>query len=372
MRAFASSELLARTWPVAVSWAVILIVVIGGQAVGLMTERVAITTALNVIFVIGLAAFVGLSGLFSFSHAGFIAIGAYTFGLFTIPVAVKEVVITSAPEFLVNLHLPILPALMVSGCVAAVLAAVLSIPLMRMAGLAAALATLVLLIVIVVVARNWEPVTNGTTGLTAIPIGSTLGNVLPWALLAVAVAFAFQFSRLGTLLRGSREDEVAAASVGVDVANARRVAFVLSAFVLGIGGALYARFLGAFTPDAFYLNLTFLVLAMLVIGGRKSLSGAVVGALVVSVASELLRRVEAGVTIGPIDVPARPGTSSVVLALVMLGILLLRPSGLLGAKEFSVPRWLRSMNREPATEEVGGHGFHNLAKRRTPAPQESQ
>jgi branched-chain amino acid transport system permease protein len=372
VKGLSARELLARLWPVLVCWALILLVVIGGQAAGFMTERVAITTALNVIFVIGLAVFVGLSGLFSFSHAGFMAIGAYTFGLLTIPVTVKDVVITSAPDFLVNLHLPILPALLVGGAVAAALAAVLSVPLMRMSGLAAALATLVILIVIVTVARNWEPVTNGTSGLTAIPIGSTLGNVLPWALGAVAVAFGFQMSRLGTLLRGSREDEVAAASVGVDVANARRLAFVLSAFVLGVGGALYARFLGAFTPDAFYLNITFLVLAMLVIGGRKSLSGAVVGALIVSIASELLRQAEAGVTIGPLDIPGRPGLSSVVLALVLLGILLLRPRGVMGAREFPAPKRLRSGQGEQATEATGAYAFHGLAKRQTTAPQESR
>jgi branched-chain amino acid transport system permease protein len=130
---------------------------------------------------------------------------------------------------------------------------------------------------------------------------------------------------------------VAARSIGVNVPGERFLAFVLSGFVVGIGGALYTEFLGTMTPDVFYLSITFTTLAMLVVGGRTSLSGAVIGTIVVSAVTEFLRRLEGGFHVGPVHVAGRIGLTEVGLALVMLTILLWRPSGLTNGREIPSP-----------------------------------
>lgn len=154
---------------------------------------------------------------------------------------------------------------------------------------------------------------------------------------AIVLAFAFQRSRVGARLRSSREDELAARSLGVKVARERGIAFVLSAFVVGVGGALQAQLLGLMTPELFFLNATFITLTMLVVGGIASLSGAVVGVIVVSVIEELLRRMERGLELGPLTIDAPPGLAEVGLAVLIVLVLALRPEGLLKGKELRLP-----------------------------------
>ena len=139
-------------------------------------------------------------------------------------------------------------------------------------------------------------------------------------------------------MRASREDEAAARSIGVAVAAERTIAFVVSAFFVGVAGALFGMFIGSFNPDAFFLNITFLMVAMLIIGGMTSLAGAVVGTIVISARlgdpppHRGRRRSRASSQIS-----AKPGLREVALALVMLAILILRPSGLTGGREIAWP-----------------------------------
>jgi branched-chain amino acid transport system permease protein len=151
------------------------------------------------------------------------------------------------------------------------------------------------------------------------------------------VAWGFQRSRSGLRLRASREDDGAAHAIGIRVTRERGIAFVLSAFFVGAGGALYGMFIGSFTPDAFFLNITFLITAMLIIGGMTSLAGAVVGTIVISVLAEFLRRAEQGFDLGLFQVSARPGLREVGLAIAMLAILILRPAGVTGGRELAWP-----------------------------------
>jgi branched-chain amino acid transport system permease protein len=160
---------------------------------------------------------------------------------------------------------------------------------------------------------------------------------------------------MGLRLRAAREDEYAARSVGIRVFPERYVAFVLSAFLVGAAGFLYAQFLTSFTADEFFVQLTFLTIAMLVVGGINSLSGAVIGTVVVSVIAELLRRVEQGVDLGVVSIPDRPGIESVGLALLMLVILIFRPQGITGGREITLgrPRGLPRARAELPLEHEG-------------------
>ena len=185
-----------------------------------------------------------------------------------------------------------------------------------------------MLSIVNIVARNWEQVTHGTAGVSGIPdddddLGSArLGHAGDGGGVGVS-ALAQSGSGCGPRARTSR----AARSIGVAVARERTIAFVVSAFFVGVAGALFGMFIGSFNPDAFFLNITFLMIVMLVIGGTTSLAGAVVGTIAISAVSEILRRVEGGVDLGFVQVSGKPGLREVALALVMLAILIFRPGG---------------------------------------------
>jgi branched-chain amino acid transport system permease protein len=293
-------------------------------------DYVVVTGLVNLVMVVGLYVFVGNTGVFSFGHVGFVAIGAYVTSLLVIPAETKKVLFTSMPGVIADAHLGTLPATLAGGVAAGLVALVLSFALMRLSGLTAALGTFAVLLIINVVAVNWSAVTNGAAGVSAIPVTTDQAAGMAWAVVAILLAFAFQQSRFGLRVRAAREDEVAARASGVAIARERGIAFVASAFLLGVGGGLYAQLLGTITPDAFYLSLTFLTLAMLVVGGMTSLSGAVVGVLVITTLGELLRRAETGI--------GQPGIREVGLALAMLAILILRPQGLMGGRELVLGR----------------------------------
>jgi branched-chain amino acid transport system permease protein len=336
-----------RAWPAA---ALVALVLVAYDVVAWLgsdqLDRVATTSAINLLIVVSLYMFIGNSGVFSFGHMAFAAIGAYSTALCTIPVGRKKVTLTHSYETLIGLHLGTVPALLVAGLIAAVFAAVIAVPLMRLSGIAAGLATFAVLVIVNVVANNWKGVTNAASGMNGIPTVTSLGNVLPWVVVAIVVAYLLQTSRTGRRLRASREDEVASRALGIGVFNERRVAFVASAFFSGVAGGLLAQYLGSFTANNFYLNNSFIVLAMLVVGGMNSLSGAVVGVMFISIVQELLLRVQDnGVHVGPLDFDGRPGLQQMCLAAIMLAVLIKRPSGLTGNREWPLPRFRRRRQR---------------------------
>jgi branched-chain amino acid transport system permease protein len=199
---------------------------------------------------------------------------------------------------------------------------------MRLNGLTASLATVALLITMRVVNQNWETFTRGTKGVIVDAPEPSKEAILAWALVLLLVAVVFRRSALGRRLAASREDEPSARSLGIRVWWERGVAWVLSAFVVGVGGGLFVLYFGNINPDSFYISITFTLLAMLVVGGLTSISGAVVGVIVVTAVLELLRQVERGLSIGPWTLPTRSGMSELGLAIVLLVMLVVRPDGL--------------------------------------------
>jgi branched-chain amino acid transport system permease protein len=305
------------------------------------TDYAIVTALVFLVVVIGVYTFTGNSGVFSFGHIALMAVGAYTAALLSVPTTRKEVLFPTMPDALQSASVSPLLAVLLGGVAAAIVAAVFAGPLMRLAGLTAALGTFAMLFIVNDVTSNWDKVTNGGAGIGAIPAETTQTRALIFAVLAIAVAWWYQHSKSGLSLRASRDDENASAASGVHVARERSVAFVLSAFLVGVGGGLYAQQIGTITPNAFYLSLTFLTLAMLVIGGINSLSGAVLGVLAVTTLQQVLDRVEVAA--------GRPGVREVGLSLAMLIMLLARPAGLTGGREIAFSRlWTgRRKNAEP-------------------------
>lgn len=304
---------------------------------GANLQRTLATGLVMLVAVVGFWIFVGNSGVFSFGHAAFMVIGAYIGAVLAFPVEQKALLLPGLPGLLRDTHLVPFAACVAGGAGAALVAAVLSIPLARLAGIAAALTTFAVLGIVHVVASNWEQVTNGVAGIAGIPATTSTGAALGWSAAAIVAGFAVQRSRWGQRLQASREDEVAAASIGIGVRNERRAAFVVSAFFVGVAGALYGQLLGTLTPDTIYLDITFLIVAMLVVGGIGSLSGAVVGTLFIATVSELLRRFEEGAHVGPAYLRGATGMREVGLALIMLLVLVRWPAGIMRGRELRLP-----------------------------------
>jgi branched-chain amino acid transport system permease protein len=327
------------SWPV-----LVLVVPLGAIAIlvdafgSLVLERTVITMLIDVVLVVGIYIFIGNSGILSFGHISFMAVGAYTTALVAIPTETKEFILPALPQFIQDIELGPLPAGLTAAAMAAIFGLVISVPIMRLSGIAAALSMFAVLLIIHTVANNWEQVTRGRLTMFGLPTDAgTIPAALLVAVVAIIVAYVFQESNVGLRLRASREDEVAARAVGVSVARERRIAFVLSAFFVGAGGFLFAEFIGSFNPDSFFVAITFLTIAMLVVGGMTSLTGAVIGVVVVTTVGEFLRKVEGGTAIGPLAIPSRPGLREVGLAIMMLVILIFRPSGITGGREVPWP-----------------------------------
>ena len=163
------------------------------------------------------------------------------------------------------------------------------------------MATFALLVIIHVVASNWQAVTGGRQALVGLPRYTDLWVALAGAAVARSSRRPYGMTRHGLALRCSRENEVAAAATGIDIERERLIAFVLSAIVVAMGGVLFSHFLGTMTANTFYLDLTFVTLTMLVIGGMRSLTGACVGVALVSIVSEVFRSIERGIELGDLD-----------------------------------------------------------------------
>ncbi len=304
----------------------------GYGAIASNAVRTSVLSALiSAILVVGMYIFIGNSGVFSFGHIGFMAIGAYATAILVIPESTKSALFPSLPGITLPAHV----AVAVGALLAALVAVLIGTPLMQLSGIVASLGTFAFLNITFNVASNWESVTGGSTGLAGVPRAATLPGTAAWAILAIVSAWLFQQTRLCLRLRGSRDDEDAARALGIGISWERLVSFVLSAAVTGVAGGLFALAFGTFNPSAFFVAATFLAIAMLVVGGRLSLTGAFTGAVLLSLLSLLLRQVEDGIALGIIRVPPVRGLQQVGVAVVLVVVLLIRPRGITNGAELT-------------------------------------
>jgi branched-chain amino acid transport system permease protein len=306
-----------------------------------------LTALVDVVIVVGLYVFVGNSGVLSFGHISFVAVGAFGAGLATIPTDVKPNILPDLFPFIAEHSIGSVESLLLAAGLGAVFALLVGLPLMRLSGLAAGIATFAVLGITHNVLLYYTKIGPGPGTMTSIPETTGLTQAMSGALIAIAVAWLYQLSRQGRLLRATREDAAVAQAVGVSVHRQRLWAFGLSGAICGFGGGLLVHQLGTITAEQVYLELTFLTLAMLVVGGTNSLLGAVVGALLVSGLDSFLVNAESGVHVLGVAVDVPTGSSLVVLGALMALILVLRPSGLTGGHEARLPRW-RPQRTRPA------------------------
>lgn len=317
--------------------AIILLIAAVGDFGGAVIQRVAADILIKLVVVLGLSVFIGNSGVLSFGHASFASLGAYSAAWFTLPLTAKKIFLPKLPAFVLATQLGLPAGAAIGVAFASLFALVVGVVVVRLSGIAASIATLAWLAIVNTVLANADSLTKGTSSLVGLPLVVGVKTAAFGALLALSVAYLFKFSRHGLMLRASREDEAAALASGIPVRKVRLQAFVLSAALVALGGILQGHFLGVLTVSQFYFEFTFLTLAMLVMGGMRSISGAVVGTVVVGLVAEMLRVGASGFDLGGLAVPAAPGIREIGLALIMLAVLMARPRGIMGDREFRFP-----------------------------------
>lgn len=314
-----------RTLVSIIGWTIVicLIVLIGGTLPS-ATQLLVTSSLVLLTGVMALQIFSGNSGILSFGHVGFVGIAAYTTGILVMPAAVKQTSLPELPWGLNAIELPVWQG-MIGGVIVAGLVGVISGLVIARLGDAASIATLAVLIVLHGVMVGAEPFTRGSQTFYGVPRFTNITVAGLVAILAVIVARVFRDSRIGIHLRASRDDELASSTSGVRVQYARLIAWIISSLVAGAMGAAYAGLLGAFSPKDFYFTLTLTLLTMLIVGGSGSVAGGIVGAIIVTLVIEVLRRVG--------DSNELFGLTNAGLALIILLTLYFRPRGLLGFRE---------------------------------------
>ena len=317
----------------------------------------------------------GFTGLFSLGQAGFMLLGAYTYAILTIPSADRESVYYLYGGSAVNFSLPelfgggalglilgVLAALILAGCVAAVIAWLIGLPVLRLKSDYLAIATLGFAEIIRAIFQ-WDrlgPVTNGANALKSFPTFSSfnienangevvlrLSTFVPFLLVAVCIGIMVLLinSTYGRAFKAIREDEVAAEAMGINLAKHKRMAFCISSFFAGVGGGLFAMFANQAQAKTFTTSMTYEILLIVVIGGIGSISGSCIASFLYVAASEWwLRFLDTETYIGAFKVPfLRTGFRMVVFSIIILIVVLFFRRGLMGDRELSdVARSLRA------------------------------
>ncbi|WP_283179295.1 branched-chain amino acid ABC transporter permease [Gemmobacter sp. 24YEA27] len=290
-----------------------------------------------VVAVVGLQIFIGNSGIVSFGHSAFMLIAAYASAWQTCCPGLKPVYLPGLPDFLLQNTVPLLPATLIAASLAALVAALIGLILMRLSGIGASIALFAFLAMMRAIYESWTSWTAGASTLIGLPLDVSAGTAAAWAVVTVAAAVLFRESRYGLMLRASQDDLIAARASGVPVLLLRILALSLSAFFVGVGGVLLGHFLGALSVRTFWLDLTFLMLAMLIFGGRASVTGAVLGAVLIRSVISGFRLLESGVTLGESRFSLPSGSQELLLAIIILVVLTRRPGGLTRSRELTWP-----------------------------------
>ena len=258
----------------------------------------------------------GYLGLLSIGHAAFYGIGAY-----------------ASAKLMMVMKLPFLLSMLGAGLISSGFGYLIAKPTLRLSGIYLCLATLGFNIILFLVLQNWMSFTNGPLGIMDIPPPVILGHeistragyfylILALVLLTLASMHRLMSCRFGRALVAIRENELAAEAMGVHTTRYKVQGFVLSAFYAGIAGSFYAHFVKFISPDSFYINESFVLLAMLALGGQGNLIGPVVGAAILIVIPEVFRFLQE--------------YRMFVYGGVLIVMMLVRRQGILGGREYSL------------------------------------
>lgn len=284
-----------------VVYAIVELLIVNGQ-LDMYYSNLFITIAINIILAVSLHLVIGITGQFSIGHAGFLAVGAYISAIFT-----------------TNLGFPFPVALIIGAIVAAVAGLIVGIPTLRLKGDYLAIATLGFAEIIRIIFLNIDYV-GGAAGMQ-VDYLTTWTYAFFGVLITIIVIANFTNSRHGRACIAVREDEIAADAMGINTTYYKVLAFAIGSFFAGLAGGLFAHNFFIIQPSQFGFLKSFDILIYVVLGGLGSLSGAVIAAILLTVISLYLQDF--------------PETRMIIYSLVLIIVMLYRPSGLMGTKEIT-------------------------------------
>ncbi len=297
-------------------------------------QGIVVNLGMFIILTVSLNLSSGFTGVFSLGHVGFMALGAYISAILTLPLQTKAAYLPKLPAWLAVVHLDMmigpfplgfLIATIIAGVLVAVVALLVGAVLMRLSGNFVSVATLGFLVIVRVVLINADELTRGSRTFSNVTAYTDLWWVYAWVAVTLYVVWRIKFSAYGRAMFAQRDDISAAQSIGIAIMRPRLLAFVVSAFFTAVAGALWGHFITSFSPSAFYFDITFRVITMLVVGGMGSISGSVIGPALIIAIDDGLRRFQ--------DTNQLYGISGLVLAILFIVIIIARPGGLLGSRE---------------------------------------
>lgn len=280
----------------------------------------------------------GFTGLFSLGQAGFMLVGAYTYAVLTIPMAKRAAVYQYYDGGIIGFTAPVIVGILAAGALAALIAALIGMPVLRLKSDYLAIATLGFAEIIRAIIQ-WDtlgPITNGSNLLKTYPTFKSVIPVFAAATICIGIIVLLINSTYGRAFKAIRDDEIAAEAMGINLFHHKQMAFVISSFFAGIGGALLAMYQGSLQANAFKSSMTYEILLIVVIGGMGSISGSVLASFLFIAASEWwLRFLDTEMVLfGTFKVPLlRSGFRMVVFSVVIMVIVLFFRRGIMGEKE---------------------------------------
>lgn len=287
----------------------------------------------------------GFTGLFSLGQAGFMLIGAYTYAIFTIPLEARAAVYQYFNGGIIRFTVPVPVAIIMAGLAAAIFAFFIGLPVLRLKSDYLAIATLGFAEIIRAVFQ-WNglgPVTNGSNLLRKFPVFSSVLVPFLVSTICIAIMVLLINSSYGRALKAIRDDEVAAEAMGINLARHKQLAFMISSFFAGIGGALLAMYQTTVQASAFRASMTYEILLIVVIGGIGSVTGSCLSSFLFIACSEWwMRFLDTETYIGSFKVPLlSSGFRKVVFSIIIMIIVLFYQQGIMGTREFSIDGLMR-------------------------------
>lgn len=295
--------------------------------------RILYATFVNLLVVIGLQVFTGNANLTGFSHSAFMGIAAYVAAICVTPVAMKAISLPDAPWGLNAFELsPIISAVLALG-ITGVLGVLAGLLIARLSGVSITIVSIAILVIVHSIFLHRTDIFKGNQAFFGIPKVFDLPHITVLVIIAIFVARFFRESSVGLQLRASADDEVGARAMGVNIYRTRLIAWVISTMFFATAGIAYSFFLGTISARPFYFNFVFLTVAMLILGGLRSVSGAVFGTLLITIGLEVVRWLETGPELVGVRLPQMLGLSGLLLGIVIVAVMAFLPNGIMGNRE---------------------------------------
>ena len=302
----------------------ILIGLMQAGVISRFAKGILVIIAINIILAVSLNVTVGCLGQITLGHAGFMSVGAYSAALFT-----KSGIIPGIPGYLIGI--------LVGGAVAGLVGIIVGVPALRLKGDYLAIITLAFGEIIRVLIEYFD-FTGGAQGLIGIPRYQNFTIIFFITVLSVAAMFSIMTSRHGRAVLAIREDEIASDAAGIDTTFYKTFAFTISAIFAGVAGALYAHHMGVLGAKQFDYNYSIAILVMVVLGGMGSFTGATLSAVVLTILPEALRGFN--------------DYRMILYSLILIIMMLFRPIGLLGRKEFEITKIIDKLIKKPGDNAI--------------------